>query len=135
VLVEEFGPHQLVPVIPDPNEDPDPEAPEPVPFVREVQEKRLRTAERKLAALGRVNPLALEEFAALEERHAFLTTQLEDLKTSKRDLLDIVKRDRRAGGAGLHRGLPRHGGAVRAVFRAALPRRGGAAVLTDPGTC
>jgi chromosome segregation protein len=90
VLVEEFGPHQLVPHVTGPGEDVD-EAPEPAPYVREVQEKRLRKAERGLAALGRVNPLALEEFAALEERHTFLTTQLEDLKRSKRDLLDIVK--------------------------------------------
>ena len=63
----------------------------PVPFVRGQQEKRLRTAERALALLGKVNPLALEEFAALEERHKFLTEQLEDLKSSRRDLLDIVK--------------------------------------------
>jgi chromosome segregation protein len=38
-----------------------------------------------------VNPLALEEFAALEERHAFLATQLEDLKKTRRDLLTVVK--------------------------------------------
>ena len=61
------------------------------PFVRAEQEKRLRAAERALALLGTVNPLALEEFAALEERHRFLTEQLEDLKASRRDLLDIVK--------------------------------------------
>ncbi len=90
VLVEEFGPDRAVPHIPGPDEDPD-EMTDPAPFVREVQEKRLRKAERGLAALGRVNPLALEEFAALEERHTFLTTQLEDLKRSKRDLLDIVR--------------------------------------------
>jgi chromosome segregation protein len=65
--------------------------PRTVPFVRAEQEKRLRSAERRLSALGRINPLALEEFAALEERHKFLTEQLEDLRTSKRDLLDIVK--------------------------------------------
>jgi chromosome segregation protein len=59
--------------------------------VRAVQEKRLKAAERALALLGTVNPLALEEFAALEERHKFLTEQLEDLKASRRDLLDIVK--------------------------------------------
>ncbi|MEO7422369.1 MAG: chromosome segregation protein SMC, partial [Ornithinibacter sp.] len=88
VLVEEFGPHQLVPHIGAPD-DAGAEAPEP--YVRDVQEKRLRKAERALASLGRVNPLALEEYAALEERHRFLTTQLEDLKRSKRDLLDIVK--------------------------------------------
>lgn len=90
VLVEEFGPHQPVPHVAAPGEDPD-ALPEPQPYVREEQEKRLRKAERALSALGRVNPLALEEFAALEERHTFLTTQLEDLKRSKRDLLDIVK--------------------------------------------
>jgi chromosome segregation protein len=90
VLTEDFGPHQLVPHVPGPDDDPD-ELPEPAPFVREVQEKRLRKAERALNALGRVNPLALEEFAALEERHKFLTEQLEDLKSSKRDLLDIVR--------------------------------------------
>ncbi|HEY7718647.1 MAG TPA: chromosome segregation protein SMC [Pedococcus sp.] len=90
VLMEDFGPHQPVPHVPGPDDDPD-ELPEPAPFVREVQEKRLRKAERALNALGRVNPLALEEFAALEERHKFLTEQLEDLKSSKRDLLDIVR--------------------------------------------
>ena len=90
-LVEEYGPHQLVPAVPDPDADPDAPQPDPVPFVREAQEKRLRQAERKLNALGRINPLALEEFTALEERHKFLTEQLEDLKNSKRDLLDIVK--------------------------------------------
>jgi len=90
VLIEDFGPHQLVPHVPGPDDDPD-ELPEPAPFVRDVQEKRLRKAERALNALGRVNPLALEEFAALEERHKFLTEQLEDLKSSKRDLLDIVR--------------------------------------------
>jgi chromosome segregation protein len=90
VLMEDFGPHQLVPHVWAPDDDPD-VRPEPAPFVREVQEKRLRKAERALNALGRVNPLALEEFAALEERHKFLTEQLEDLKKSKRDLLDIVR--------------------------------------------
>ncbi len=67
------------------------EPPEPVPFVREEQQKRLRTAERALSMLGRVNPLALEEFSAMEERHKFLTEQLEDLKKTRKDLLDIVR--------------------------------------------
>ena len=38
-----------------------------------------------------MNPLALEEFAALEERHQFLASQLEDLKNTRRDLLTVVK--------------------------------------------
>jgi chromosome segregation protein len=98
VLVESFGPHQEVPVIADPDgpvqdsADPDPDnAPMSVPYVRDVQAKRLRSAERKLSTIGRVNPLALEEYAALEERHKFLTEQLEDLKNSKRDLMEIVR--------------------------------------------
>ncbi|MBM6404776.1 chromosome segregation protein SMC [Phycicoccus sp. CSK15P-2] len=90
VLAEEFGPDQPVPFVPGPDDDPD-AVPEPTPYVRDEQEKRLRKAERALSQLGKVNPLALEEYAALEERHTFLTTQLEDLKRSKRDLLDIVK--------------------------------------------
>ncbi|AKT52258.1 chromosome segregation protein SMC [Arsenicicoccus sp. oral taxon 190] len=93
VLVEEYGPHQPVPVLdpPAPAEDDGSAEPRTVPYVRDEQEKRLRKAERGLSALGRVNPLALEEFAALEERHTFLTEQLDDLKKSRRDLLDIVK--------------------------------------------
>ncbi|GAA1963111.1 chromosome segregation protein SMC [Nocardioides panacihumi] len=86
-LAAEYGPDQPVPVAA--TED-DPE-PEPVPYVREEQQKRLRNAERALSMLGRVNPLALEEFAAMEERHQFLTEQLEDLRNTRRDLLDIVK--------------------------------------------
>jgi chromosome segregation protein len=61
-----------------------------VPYVREEQEARLAKAERALSRIGAVNPLALEEFAALEERHQFLVDQLADLKKSREDLLQIV---------------------------------------------
>ncbi|MGJ8720542.1 MAG: AAA family ATPase [Salinibacterium amurskyense] len=71
------------------------EAAEPVasgrPFVRAEQEARLQKAERKLARLGRVNPLALEEFDALEQRHKFLTEQLTDLTNTRKDLLTIIE--------------------------------------------
>ncbi|RII90946.1 chromosome segregation protein SMC, partial [Clavibacter michiganensis] len=60
------------------------------PFDREEQRARLQVAERKLAQLGRVNPLALEEFAALEQRHLFLTEQLADLTATRKDLLTII---------------------------------------------
>ncbi|MGH3318070.1 MAG: AAA family ATPase, partial [Nocardioidaceae bacterium] len=90
-LVGEYGPEVLVPAPPPaPGEEREVE-PEPVPFVRAEQEKRLRSAERQLTMLGKVNPLALEEFSALEERHKFLSEQLEDLKKTRRDLLDIVR--------------------------------------------
>jgi len=65
-------------------------APAPMPFDRSTQEKRAKRAERDLATLGKVNPLALEEFAALEERYNFLSTQLEDVKSARKDLLEVV---------------------------------------------
>ncbi len=86
VLVAEYGPDQEVPP---PSDAPEDEVAQP--YDRATQEKRAKQAERQLTQLGKVNPLALEEFAALEERHAFLTTQLEDLKKTRRDLLTVVK--------------------------------------------
>ena len=95
-LVAEYGPHQLVPPSPPAEGEELPEDPEhprnrPRPFVRAEQEKRLKAAERAYQQLGKVNPLALEEFAALEERHQFLSEQLEDLKKTRADLLQVVK--------------------------------------------
>jgi chromosome segregation protein len=98
-LLEEYGPGQPTP--PSAIETAEYEqarergepviAPAPGPYHRPTQEKRAARAERDLALLGKVNPLALEEFAALEERHQFLATQLEDLKATRRDLLTVVK--------------------------------------------
>ncbi|HEX3714960.1 MAG TPA: chromosome segregation protein SMC [Trebonia sp.] len=62
-----------------------------VPYLREEQEARAAEAERQLTRLGKVNPLALEEYAALQERHQFLATQLDDLRKTRRDLLMVVK--------------------------------------------
>ena len=93
-LINEFGPDQLVPPSPPaPGDEVDPNAPEPqpYPYVREQQEKRLKSAEKAMALLGKVNPLALEEYAALEERHRFLNEQLDDLKRSRADLLSIIR--------------------------------------------
>src|SRR5690606_30111618 len=50
----------------------------------------LRQAERRLSQLGRVNPLALEEFEALEQRHRFMTEQLDDLVKTRKDLQTII---------------------------------------------
>ncbi|MFI8489961.1 chromosome segregation protein SMC [Streptomyces rubrogriseus] len=95
-LAAEYGPHQEVPPSPPADGEELPEDPEhprnrPRPFVRAEQEKRLKAAERAYQQLGKVNPLALEEFAALEERHQFLSEQLEDLKKTRADLLQVVK--------------------------------------------
>lgn len=92
-LMADYGPHLGVPVLADADGTPigDDERPEPVPFVREEQLRRARVAERHLTLLGRVNPLAMEEFEAMQERHAFLAEQLDDLKRTRADLLAIVE--------------------------------------------
>ena len=62
-----------------------------IPYVRAEQEARAAEADRQLARLGKINPLALEEYTALQERHQFLATQLDDLRKTRRDLLMVVK--------------------------------------------
>jgi chromosome segregation protein len=89
-LVNEYGPDKDVPTFFE-TETGEIVATEMVPYRRDQQEKRLAATERSLALLGKVNPLALEEFTALEERLKFLAEQLEDLKNTKKDLLDIIK--------------------------------------------
>jgi len=84
VLVAEYGPEVPVPVIGD-------ESALPSRFERAAAERRAADAQRQLDRLGKVNPLALEEFEALTERHNFLATQLEDLRKTRRDLLTVVK--------------------------------------------
>ncbi len=86
VLVAEYGPQAA------PGEEESTGGQDVLPvFDRAQTERRVQAAERQLAQLGKVNPLALEEFTALQERHAFLGTQLEDLKKTRRDLLTVVK--------------------------------------------
>ena len=52
---------------------------------------RVRELERELRLMGPVNPLALEELAALQERHAFLTAQLDDVKGTRRELAKVIR--------------------------------------------
>ena len=89
-LTSEYGPDKDVPTFIEDDEGNLSQG-EYIPYVREQQEKRLATAERSLTLLGKINPLALEEYSSLEERLKYLAEQLEDLKKSKKDLLDIIK--------------------------------------------
>lgn len=89
-LVREYGPENDVPTFIE-NEAGEILATELIPYRRDQQEKRLAATERSLTLLGKINPLALEEYTSLEERLKFLAEQLEDLKNTRKDLLDIVK--------------------------------------------
>jgi chromosome segregation protein len=134
-LIAEYGPQQPVP--PTAAEITKAEAegtilPEPGPYDRAAQEKRAARAERDLALLGKVNPLALEEFAALEERHTFLSTQLEDLKATRRDLMTVVREvDERIHEvfASAYADTARE---FEIVFRTLFPGGEGRLLLTDP---
>jgi chromosome segregation protein len=107
-------------------------APAPMPFDRPTQQRRAKRAERELAELGRVNPLALEEFAALEERYNFLATQLEDVKAARKNLLGVVA-DVDAGilqvFTDAYTDVERE---FREVFAALFPGGEGRLLLTDP---
>jgi chromosome segregation protein len=135
VLIGEYGPDQPVPPSPRAPGDEIPEGepdPQPYPYVRAEQEKRLKEAERGLALLGKVNPLALEEYTAMEERHRFLSEQLDDLKRTRDDLLDIVKEvDARVEAVftEAYRDVERE---FEGVFSRLFPGGEGRLVLTDP---
>jgi chromosome segregation protein len=128
-LIGEYGPDQPVPPVATPNGE---VVGAPVPFDRAAQEKRLHEAERAYARLGKVNPLALEEFAAMEERHKFLTEQLEDLKATRRDLLTVIRevdeRVERVFTEAFHDTAREFEG----VFSRLFPGGDGRLVLTDP---
>ncbi|MFI2186122.1 chromosome segregation SMC family protein [Streptomyces sioyaensis] len=137
-LMSEYGPEQLVPpsppadgeVLPD-----DPEHPrnQPVPYVRAEQEKRLKAAERAYQQLGKVNPLALEEFAALEERHQFLSEQLEDLKKTRADLMQVIKEVDERVEQVFTEAYQDTAREFEGVFSRLFPGGEGRLVLTDPG--
>lgn len=89
-LINEYGPSNDVPTFYE-NEQGEFVPGDLIPYRRDQQEKRLFQAEKSLTLLGKINPLALEEYSSLEERLRYLAEQLEDLKKTKKDLLDIIK--------------------------------------------
>ncbi|MFF8421485.1 AAA family ATPase [Streptomyces sp. NPDC015680] len=136
-LAAEYGPDQLVPPSPAAEGEELPQDPEhprnlPKPFDRAEQEKRLKSAERAYQQLGKVNPLALEEFSALEDRHKFLSEQLEDLKKTRADLIQVIKEvDERVEQVftEAYRDTARE---FEGVFSRLFPGGEGRLVLTDP---
>ena len=133
--VEEFGyaSQELVaaygPDVPVPAEE---EGGQARRFDRAEQQARAEGAEKALARLGRVNPLALEEYAALQERATFLNTQVRDLEATRRDLLHVVKEvDERVREA-FRDAFADTAREFEKVFATLFPGGEGRLVLTDP---
>ncbi len=93
---------------------------------------RARDLERDLRLMGPINPLALEEFDALQERHAFLQEQLEDVKSSRRELQRVIRAvDREIVDVfeGAFADVSQH---FTALFSTLFPGGVGRLTLTDP---
>ena len=103
-----------------------------IPYRRDQQEKRLVQAERSLAMLGKINPLALEEYSALEERLLYLAEQLEDLKKTKRDLLEIIKEVDQKVQQIFHEAFLDTAREFELIFARLFPGGDGKLFLTDP---
>ena len=135
-LVAEYGPDQPVTVLTPPDGTvltEDDEAPAPVCFDRDREAARLSAAERDLVRLGRVNPLALEEFEAMTSRHQFLSAQVDDLRRTRADLVGIVDEvDKRVQEVfeAAYRDVAE---SFASVFTRLFPGGEGRLILTDPG--
>jgi chromosome segregation protein len=93
---------------------------------------RARELERELRLLGPINPLALEEFTALQERHTFLEGQLEDVKTTRRELTRVVRAvdaEIQSVFAAAYADVSQH---FEALFATLFPGGRGRLVLTQP---
>jgi len=93
---------------------------------------RVRELERELRLLGPINPLALEEFVELQQRHGFLEEQLDDVRTTRRELAKVitaVDEEIMTVFAGAYIDVCEH---FTALFTTLFPGGSGRLVLTDP---
>ncbi len=93
---------------------------------------RVRDLDRELRLLGPINPLALEEFTELQQRHAFLEEQLEDVRTTRRELNRVIRavdQEIQSVFAGAYADVSTN---FAALFSTLFPGGTGRLVLTDP---
>ena len=110
-------------------------APPPMPFDRATQERRAARAERDLGPAGQGQPAGAGGVRGAGGAHQFLSTQLEDLKTTRRDLLTVV---REVDDKILEVFTEAYTDVARefeTVFATLFPGGEGRLVLTDPSTC
>ena len=67
------------------------EAPSPVLPDGVLAAARIAELERELKLMGPINPLALTEFDSLKERHEFLQEQLDDIRSTRKELRKVIR--------------------------------------------
>ncbi len=93
---------------------------------------RLKDLEREIRLLGPINPLALEEFNALQERHKFLEEQLEDVKETRRELSRVISAIDQEIQSVFADAFADVSGHFTSLFSLLFPGGQGKLVLTDP---
>ncbi|MDN5656389.1 chromosome segregation protein SMC [Brevibacterium sandarakinum] len=124
-LVELYGPHTPVPAFDDDEEE--------RPYVRAEVEKRRKQATAALKRIGTVNPLALEEYEALKERHQFLEKQITDIESSRKDLMKLVEEVDRHVERVFSEAYADTAKEFEHIFSRLFPGGEGSLSLTDPG--
>ena len=123
-LVELYGPHTPVPGFGEGEDE--------RPYVRAEVEKRHKQAATALKRIGTVNPLALEEYEALKERHQFLEKQIADIEASRRDLMKLVEEVDRHVEAVFAEAFADTAKEFEDIFSRLFPGGEGSLSLTDP---
>jgi chromosome segregation protein len=95
-------------------------------------ERRAELVQRRLALMGRVNLLAGGEFEALRERHDFMARELDDVRTARRDLMQVVSRIDEEIAATFAAAYADVAASFEALFQELFPGGDGRLVATDP---
>src|SRR5205085_7726932 len=95
-------------------------------------ERRAELVSRRLGLLGRVNLLATGEFEAVQERHDFMARELDDVKSARRDLLELIQRVDVEISATFDAAFKDVAQAFSDLFEELFPGGEGKLVLTDP---
>ena len=95
-------------------------------------ERRAELVSRRLALLGRVNLLATGEFEAVQERYDFMARELDDVKSARRDLLELIQRIDVEISATFDAAFTDVAQAFSDLFEELFPGGEGKLVLTDP---
>jgi chromosome segregation protein len=94
---------------------------------------RVRELERELRIMGPINPLALQEFEELQQRHTFLEAELEDVRESRKELAKVIRQVDAEIQSTFASAFADVSENFRQIFSGLFPGGDGRIVLTEPG--